>query len=92
MARLPQNATRKVAISYYELDVWTHRPRFEIIHLGLYGEAKDSVEENARNEIATMPVPGEIYRETYQKNLFIVSESAAKRSYKRAWNNWLEQD
>lgn len=90
MARLPKGMVRFVGISYYELDVWTHRPRHQIINIGLYGEMKDSVEEVARNEIATLPVPGEIYRQTLQKNLFIVSESAVKRSYKRAWQSFTE--
>jgi hypothetical protein len=85
-----------VGISFYELDVYSHRPRFEIVYVGLPGDSKEAVEYMATKE-AMRWGDGSFseavwINDTMEKNLFIVTESAAKRSYKTAYNHWLESD
>ena len=87
-----KNATRRyVAISYTELDAWTMRPCYSIEYVGDAGESKDSVEEKAQRAICgdQWNNAKDIHTDTALKNLFVVTESAAKRSYSAAYNHYL---
>lgn len=75
-----------VAISWYEKDVWTHKPRYQVIVVGDKGETKEQVEWQALENEATSYSQT---RQTLLKNLFVVSLSACKKAYRQAYNAWL---
>ncbi len=79
-----------VAISYYEVNPYSHRPDYQVLGVTEPGKSKQRTEFDAEDVI--MRDYQGIYAETLRKNLFVVTESAAKRSYKTAYNHWLESD
>lgn len=77
-----------VAFSAYEQDAYTHKMDWFVLYAGDKGESKEDVEQMALM-CAQERFEG-IILDTVQKNLFVVTERAAKRSYKAAWDFFVE--
>ena len=79
-----------VALSYFQVDAWTHKPSYIVLAVGKAGESKDSLLDTAEQEVQKEANSGLMF-DTLIKNTFIISMSAFKRSYSRLYQSWLEE-